>query len=209
MEEAPVRLFAAGTAGPLSEEELFYEIKPGQEAFLRIEAGSRVFESEAWKEEDKTEVSILPPRVLVLELVDDASEAEHEFEAAASPKKNQYRVEFRRRRPCCGGLKGRARTPSDPPVPKPGILQPVVRVIDGRAGPRGGSHLRNGAQGEKRHFFENRTFWMTGSPLGTTRRRICHRSSVLSPSISGVDGKSIGEPEGNSPAYRGCGESGD
>ncbi|GAB1426725.1 hypothetical protein MASR2M17_01510 [Aminivibrio sp.] len=32
-------------------------------------------------------VTILPPRVLVLELIDDASEAEQEFEAAPNPKR--------------------------------------------------------------------------------------------------------------------------
>ena len=204
MEEAPVRLFAAGTAGPLSEEELFYEIKPGQEAFLRIEAGSRVFESEAWKEEDKTEVSILPPRVLVLELVDDASEAEHEFEAAASPKKNQvFEWNFGDGGPVVEDRKG----PGENSVQthrytglKPGdSFSPSVRVIDGKGRTLAEDSISVTAlKGEKRHFFENRTFWMTGSPLGNDPTAdLPTVPLVLSPSISGVDGEiDPASPEG-------------
>ncbi len=169
MEEAPLRLFAAGTAGPLSEEELFYEIKPGQEAFLRIEAGSRVFESVPWKEEDKTEVTVLPPRVLVLELIDDASEAEHEFEASAVPKKpHLFEWDFGDGSPVVEDRKG----PGENSVRvhrftglKPEILSPPPSgCLTKKEGPRGRFRLRHCAQGEKRHFFENRTFWMTGSP---------------------------------------------
>lgn len=204
MEEAPLRLFAAGTAGPLSEEELFYEIKPGQEAFLRIEAGSRVFESVPWKEEDKTEVSILPPRVLVLELIDDASEAEHEFEAAAVPKKpHLFEWDFGDGSPVVEDRK----SPGENSVQghrfsglKPGdSFSPSVRLLDGK-----GRILAEDSvsvtvlKGEKRHFFENRTFWMTGSPLGNDPTAdLPTVPLVLSPSISGIDGEITPDsPEG-------------
>ena len=196
MEEAPVRLFAAGTAGPLSEEELFYEIQPGQEAFLRIEAGSRVFESVPWKEEDKTEVTVLPPRVLVLELIDDASEAEHEFEAAAVPKKpHLFEWDFGDGSPVVEDRKN----PGENSVLvhrftglKPGdSFTPAVRLLDGK-----GRVLAEDSvsvtvlKGEKRHFFENRTFWMTGSPLGNDPTAdLPTVPLVLSPSISGIDGE--------------------
>ncbi|MBL3539336.1 hypothetical protein [Aminivibrio sp.] len=195
MEEAPVRLFAAGTAGPLSEEELFYEIKPGQEAFLRIEAGSRVFESDAWKEEE-VGVTILPPRTLVLELIDDASETEHEFEAAAEPKKpHLFEWNFGDGTPVVEDRKG----PGENSVMrhrytglKPGdSFSPAVRLLDekGRVLAEDSVSVKV-LKGEKRHFFENRTFWMTGSPLGNDPTVVLPTVPlVLSPSISGIDGE--------------------
>ncbi|MDK2959237.1 MAG: hypothetical protein PWP47_1281 [Synergistaceae bacterium] len=195
MEEAPVRLFAAGTAGPLSEEELFYEIKPGQEAFLRIEAGSRVFESDAWKEEE-VGVTILPPRTLVLELIDDASETEHEFEAAAEPKKpHLFEWDFGDGTPVVEDRKG----PGENSVMrhrytglKPGdSFSPAVRLLDekGRVLAEDSVSVKV-LKGEKRHFFENRTFWMTGSPLGNDPTVVLPTVPlVLSPSISGIDGE--------------------
>ena len=204
MEEAPLRLFAAGSAGPLSEEELFYEIKPGQEAFLKIEAGSRVFESEAWKEDEKVEVSILPPRILVLELLDDASEAEHEFEASATPKKNHvFEWDFSDGTPVVKDKKG----PGENSVQahrytglKPGdSFSPSVRVIDEKDRTLAEDFISiTVLKGEKRHFFENRTFWMTGSPLSNDpNANLPTVPLVLSPSISGVDGEiDPASPEG-------------
>ena len=204
MEEAPLRLFAAGTAGPLSEEELFYEIKPGQEAFLKIEAGSRVFESEAWKEDEKVEVSILPPRILVLELLDDASEAEHEFEASATPKKNHvFEWDFDDGTPIVEDQKG----PGENSVQvhrytglKPGdSFSPSVRIIDEKDRTLAEDSISiTVLKGEKRHFFENRTFWMTGSPLSNDpNASLPTVPLVLSPSISGVAGEiDPASPEG-------------
>ena len=196
MEDSPLRLFAAGTVEPLSEEELFYEIKPGQEAFLKIEAGSRVFESEAWKEEEKSEVSILPPRVLVLELADDASEAEHEFEAALKPKKpHLLEWDFGDGTPVAEDRK----EPGENSVQqhrytglKPGdSFSPTVRLLDDK-----GRILAEDSipitvlKGGKRHFFENRTFWMTGSPLANDQTAdLPTVPLVLSPSISGISGE--------------------
>ena len=196
MEEAPLRLFAAGTAEPLSEEESFYEIKPGQEAFLRIEAGSRVFESEAWKEDEKTEVSILPPRVLVLELLDDASEVEQEFEAAPKPKKSHlFEWDFGDGTPVEEDRKG----PGENSVQlhryiglKPGdSFSPAVRLLDEKGRVLAEDSISvTVLKGEKRHFFENRTFWMTGSPLANDQTvDLPTVPLVLSPSISGISGE--------------------
>ncbi|MEA4880121.1 MAG: hypothetical protein VB045_01445, partial [Synergistaceae bacterium] len=195
LEEAPLKLFAAGTARPLSGEESFYEIKPGQEAFLRIEAGSRIFESEAWKEDAKVKVTILPPRVLVLELIDDASEAEQEFEAAPEPEKaHLFEWDFGDGTPLSEDRKG----PGENSLQthrytdlKPGdSFQPTVRLVDEK-----GRILAEDTvsitvlKGEKRHFFENRTFWMTGSPLANDQRAdLPTVPLVLTPSISGISG---------------------
>lgn len=195
LEEAPLKLFAAGTAGPLSREESFYEIKPGQEAFLRIEAGSRIFESEAWKEDGKADVTILPPRLLVLELLDDASEAEQEFEAAPEPEKaHLFEWDFGDGTPVAEDRKG----PGENSLQthrytglKPGdSFQPTVRLVDEK-----GRILAEDTvsitvlKGEKRHFFENKTFWMTGSPLANDQRAdLPTVPLVLTPSISGISG---------------------
>jgi hypothetical protein len=97
MVEQPLRVFLAEPGVPLTEEEAFYgaERKEGDSVYLEIEAGSRTFRSpaHAFEEEERVEVSIQPPRVLVLELVEGATEAEHTFEAVASPE-GVYRFDW-------------------------------------------------------------------------------------------------------------------
>ena len=203
MARAPLKLFAAGSRGLSDEEELFYEIKPGQEAFVRIEAGSRVFESSPWKEPEKTTLSILPPRILVLELIDEASEAECEFEAAASTE-GAYTFEWNFDDGSLPVPDRRARGENSVQTYtyfglKPGdSFRPSVRLFDEK-----GRFLAEDSisvtviKGEKRHFFENRTHWMTASPLANDQS--VHLPVVpltLSPSISGLGGEiSSGSPE--------------
>ncbi len=86
LEKLPLRLFIAAEGFPLTEEEAFYEIKDGQTAVIRVDAGSRRFENAPWELKNPAEVSIMPPRILVLELLEDTGDAEHEFEAVATPK---------------------------------------------------------------------------------------------------------------------------
>ncbi|NLO57977.1 MAG: hypothetical protein GX110_04495, partial [Synergistaceae bacterium] len=151
---------------------------------------------EAWKEDEKVEVSILPPRVLVLELLDNASEAEPGFEAAASPKKNHvFEWDFGDGGPIVEDRKG----PGENSVQthrytglKPGdSFSPSVRIIDGKGRTLAEDSISiTVLKGEKRHFFENRTFWMTGSPLSNDPNAdLPTVPLVLSPSISGVDGE--------------------
>ncbi|MGI6782884.1 MAG: hypothetical protein ACOX5A_01545 [Aminivibrio sp.] len=203
MEKAPLKLFAAGSRGLSDEEELFYEIKPGQEAFIRIEAGSRVFESNPWKEKEKIEVSILPPRILVLELIDEASEAECGFGAAAS-REGAFTYEWDfgdgvlpvRDSPSPGGKSEQTCTYYGL---KPGdSFRPTVRLFDEK-----GRFLSEDSisvtvvKGEKRHFFENRTYWLTASPLANDQNvQLPTVPLSLAPSISGMAGEIVpGSPE--------------
>ncbi|MGI6253021.1 MAG: hypothetical protein ACOYJV_06265 [Aminivibrio sp.] len=203
MARSPLKLFAAGSRELTEEEELFYEIKPGQEAFIRIEAGSRVFESSPWKEPEETAVSILPPRILVLELIDEASEAECGFEAAPSTE-GVYTFEWSFDDGSLPVPDRRARGENSVQTYtyfglKPGdSFRPSVRLFDEK-----GRFLAEDSisvtviKGEKRHFFENRTHWMSASPLANDQS--VHLPVVplaLSPSISGLKGEiAPGSPE--------------
>lgn len=218
LEEGPLELFVAGAKGPLTEEELFYEIKPGQEASLLVEGGSRVFEGDPWKEE-KVEVSILPPRILVLELIDDATATDHEFEAAATAGKGYtFEWNFGDGSPTEEDERGSGQNSVVSHTYenlKPGdTFRPRVKIRDekGRIVAEDVVSITV-VKGEKRHFFENRTFWLTGSPLANDQNvRLPVVPLVLSPAISGIDGEiDPATPEGERMARltRGVAEAGD
>ena len=171
LEEAPLRLYAAPSGASLTEEQLFYELKHKQTALIRIEAGSRLFESPSWTLDQEAEVSILPPRILILELREGANQDEIEFEAGATPK-GIYLFEW--------DFDDGTDLVEDRPHPgkrskvthlyqglKPGQeYAPRVKLFDHKE-----NFLAEDAisisviEGLDRHFFENRTFWTTGSPF--------------------------------------------
>lgn len=203
MERAPLRLFAAGSRELTGEEERFYEIKPGQGAFIRIEAGSRVFESNPWEEREKVSVSILPPRILVLELIDEASEAGCGFEAAAS-REGVFTYEWDfgdgvmpvRDNPAPGGKSVQTCTYYGL---KPGnSFRPTVRLLDEKGRLLAEDSISvTVTKGEKRHFFENRTYWLTASPLANDQNvQLPTVPLAMAPSISGIAGEIVpGSPE--------------
>jgi len=172
-EEAPLRLYAAPSGATLTEEQAFYELQHKQTALIRIEAGSRLFESPSWTLEQEAEVSILPPRIVILELIEGwADQEEMEFEALATPK-GLYLFEW--------DFDDGSDLLQDRPHPgkrskvthlyqglKPGQeYAPRVKLFDHEE-----NFLTEDAisisviQGAERHFFENRIFWTTGSPFG-------------------------------------------
>ncbi len=171
LQEAPLRLFAAPSGASLTEEQAFYELQHGQSALLRIEAGSRRFESPSWTLEQEAEVSILPPRILILELREGADREEIEFEATATPK-GIYRFEWNfddgsesvENRPN-PGERSKVTHLYKELVPEK-EFSPRVKLFDHK-----GDFLTEDAisisviKGAERHFFENRTFWITGSPF--------------------------------------------
>ncbi len=171
-EEAPLRLYAAPSGATLTEEQAFYELKHNQTALIRIEGGSRIFKSPSWTLEQEAEVSILPPRIVILELMEGrADQDEMEFQAVATPK-GLYLFEW--------DFDDGSELLKDRPQPgkpskvthlyqglKPGQeYAPRVKLFDHEE-----NFLTEDAisisviQGAERHFFENRTFWMTGSPF--------------------------------------------
>lgn len=203
MGEGPLKLYIAGTNRPLKEEERFYEIKPGQEASIQVEGGGRAFEGDPWKEE-KVSVTILPPRILTLELMDDATMTDHQFEAAATPEgAHTFQWDFGDGTSVEEDVRG----PGENSVVshtfknlKPGdSLWPRVKIRDekGRIVAEDVVSITV-SKGEKRHFFENRTFWLTGSPLANDQNvQLPIVPLVLAPSISGIDGEiDPASPEG-------------
>lgn len=97
MVEEPLRIFIAEPGISLTEDEDFYRVERvgGSRIYLQIQAGSRTFHSPVLEldEEVEVEVSIHPPRDLILELAEGATEAEHNFEAVASPE-GVYRFDW-------------------------------------------------------------------------------------------------------------------
>ena len=97
MVEEALRVFVAEPGVPLTEEEAFYEVDEDDKAtiYVQIEGGNRTFKSPTFEfePEEETEVSIQPPRAVVLELAQGPTEAEHQFEAVASPD-GVYRFEW-------------------------------------------------------------------------------------------------------------------
>ena len=196
LEKLPLRLFIAAEGFPLTEEEAFYEIKDGQSAVIRIDAGSRRFENVPWELKNPAEVSIMPPRILVLELLEDTGDAEHEFEAVATPK-GDYLFEWDfgdgsepiEDRPRPGEKSVRKHTYKGL---KPGdLFSPKVILYGEKKKELAEDTISVSViKGEKRHFFENRTFWLTGSPFANDQSVVFPTVALsIVPSISGISGE--------------------
>jgi len=196
LEKLPLRLFLATEGFPLTEEEAFYELKDGQSAVIRIEAGSRRFETPPWSAKDAPEVVILPPRILVLEVPEGTGDAEHEFEAVATPK-GDYLFEWNfgdgsdtvEDRPRPGEKSVRRHTYKGLKVGD--SFSPKV-ILYGEKKKRLSEDTVSVTviKGEKRHFFENRTFWLTGSPFANDQTAVFPTVALsIVPSISGLSGE--------------------
>jgi hypothetical protein len=195
LEAEDLRLFVARSGVSLTEEESFYELKNGQSVLLRIDAGSRRFESPSWTLDEPPEVSILPPRILILELGEGASEAEHEFEAAATPKA-KYLFEW--------DFGDGSKTAEEEPAPGKKSVQthrysglkegdsfsPRVKLFDDKGNLLAEDSISITVTRSKRHFFENRTFWLTGSPFANDPSVVFPEVPIsIVPGISGISGE--------------------
>lgn len=89
----PLQVYVPTGNTVLTEEEAFYEAEYGQELHIEVLAGGRLFRSLPYQLEGYS-VSILPPRIVIVELPADSHtveyEYEHEFEAVARPNGTYY-----------------------------------------------------------------------------------------------------------------------
>jgi hypothetical protein len=138
----------------------------------------------------------MPPRILVLELLEDTGDAEHEFEAVATPK-GDYLFEWDfgdgsepiEDRPRPGEKSVRKHTYKGL---KPGdLFSPKVILYGEKKKELAEDTISVSViKGEKRHFFENRTFWLTGSPFANDQSVVFPTVALsIVPSISGISGE--------------------
>jgi len=87
MAEAPLVVYVEAPDTTMPEAEAFYRAEPGTQLQLVIEAGSRDFASDPYviAPEEPT-VTIVAPRLVLFELREGATEAEHELSAYALPE---------------------------------------------------------------------------------------------------------------------------
>jgi len=87
MVEAPLVVYVEAPDTTLPEAEAFYRATPGTQLQIRIEAGSREFASEPYLiAPEEATVAIEAPRLVLLELREGATEAEHRMSAYALPE---------------------------------------------------------------------------------------------------------------------------
>lgn len=86
MVDAPLRVYVSIAGIPLTTEEAFYEADNEENLYLEIQAGSRTFRSKEFEVEKEASISIQPPRIVIYELTDGATQVEHEFEAYFTPE---------------------------------------------------------------------------------------------------------------------------
>ncbi|MCF7936009.1 MAG: hypothetical protein K9L28_06700, partial [Synergistales bacterium] len=204
LEQAPLRLYVAGNDRPLSEEESFYELRHGQSAFIQVEAGSRRFRSETWRIPDAAEVSLQPPRQLILELQEGVDRVVHDFEAVATPPGDYIYL---------WNLDDASALVEERPDPgshsrqshlytglQPGdAFTPTVTLMDRRGRILGEDSISiTVIEGAGRHFFENEVFWKTDTPFANDPSVVFPEVPLhLETEITGLEGTiDPGSPEG-------------